>query len=127
MKINISGLKELERNFSNPKVVALPMRRFFLRGADHLQPRIERRIRKRTGRGRQSVDRELDTSRTVPRYLKIFSKEFYIRIYEYGAPGHNQKARKPFRRELKRNKKVIFKFAAEAGREIAFMLAKGGR
>ena len=126
-KINISGLKELERDFGNPTVVARPMRRFFFRGADHLQPRIERRIRKRTGRGRKSVDRELDQSRKVPRYIKIFSKEFYIRIYEYGAPGHNQKARKPFRRELKRNKKVIFTFAAEAGREIATMLAKGGR
>ena len=125
--INIRGLKELERSFDNPTVVARPMRRFFLRGADYLQPRIERRIRKRTGRGRKSVERELDRSRKVPRYIKIFSKEFYIRIYEYGAPGHNQKARKPFRRELKRGKKVIFKFAAEAGREIAVMLAKGGR
>ena len=131
MKINITGLRELEKNFSNPDVVRLPMRRFFLRGRDHLVPRIKRRIRRgparpghSPGQGRKSVDSKLDTVR-IPRFIKIFSDLFYIRIYEYGAPGHGQKARKPFRRELKRNKKVIFRFAAEAGREIARLLAKG--
>ena len=124
MKINIQGLKELDRAFANPKVVALPMRRFLLRSADYVEPRIERRIRKRTGRGRGSVQRVLDTAK-VPRFVKIFSKLFHIRIYEYGAPKHNQKARKPFRSTLRRSRKVIFRFANDAGREIAAMLARG--
>ena len=124
MKINIKGLKELDRAFSNPKVVAVPMRRFLLRSADYVEPRIERRIRRRTGRGRASVQRQLDTA-TVPRFVKLFSKLFYIRIYEYGAPKHNQRPRKPFRSTLRRSRKVIFRFANDAGREIAAMLARG--
>ena len=124
MKINIKGLKELERNFANPKVVAQPMRRFLLRSADYVEHRIERRIRRRTGRGRASVQRHLDTA-TVPRFVKLFSKLFYIRIYEYGAKARNQKARKPFRSTLRRSRKVIFRFANDAGREIAAMLARG--
>ena len=124
VKVNIQGLKQLERAFSNPKVVAQPMRRFLLRSADYVEPRIERRIRKRTGRGRASVQRQLDTA-TVPRFVKILSKLFYIRIYEYGAKGRNQKARKPFRQTLRRSRKVIFRYANDAGREIAAMLARG--
>ena len=120
MKVNIKGLKELERAFSNPKVVALPMRRFLLRSADYVEPRIERRIRRRTGRGRASVQRVLDTA-PIPRFVKIFSKLFHIRIYEYGAPEHNQKPRKPFRQTLRRSRKVIFKYANDAAREIAAM------
>ena len=125
MKVNIKGAREFERNLGNPDAVRLPMRRFLLRGADHVQPRIFRRIRKRTGKGRASVDREMDTARRVPRYIKIFSKRHEVRIYEYGAPGHNQKARKPFRSTLRRSKKVIFRFANEAGREMARIIAKG--
>lgn len=124
LKINVQGLKELERNFSNPRVVAQPIRRFLLRSADYVEPRIERRIRRRTGRGRASVERELDTAR-IPRFVKILSKLFYILFYEYGAKAHNQKPRKPFRGTLRRSRKVIFRFANEAGREIASMLARG--
>ena len=124
VKVNIKGLKELDRAFANPKVVAQPMRRFLLRSADYLEPRIERRIRRRTGRGRASVQRELDTA-TVPRFVRILSKLSHIRIYEYGAPKHNQRPRKPFRSALRRSRKVIFRFANDAGREIAAMLARG--
>ncbi len=131
MRVNIQGAKELERNLGNPDAVRLPMRRFFLRTRDHMVPRIKRRIRigpagpgHSPGAGRQSVDSKLDIAR-IPRFLKIFSELFYIRIYEYGAPAHGQKARKPFRRELKRNKKVVFRFANEAGAEMARIIAKG--
>ena len=124
MKINVSGLKQLERAFANPKVVAQPLRRFLLRSADDLQPRIKKRIRKRTGRGRASVERQLDTAR-VPRFIKIFSDLYYIGIYERGAKNHNQKARKPFRSTLRRRRKVVFRYANEAGREIAVMLRRG--
>ena len=126
LKVNIQGLKELDRKFSDPKVVAVPMRRFLLRSADYVEPRIERRIRKRTGRGRASVQRLMDTAK-VPRFVKIFSKLHYVRFLEFGAPGHNQKARKPFRSTLRRSRKVIFRFANDAGREIAAMLTRGGR
>ena len=124
MSVNIRGAKELERNLGNPDAVRLPIRRYLLRGRDHLVPRIKKRIRRRTGRGRRSVQFELDKAR-IPRYIKIFSKEFHIRIYEYGAPARNQKARKPFRRTLRRSKKVIFSFANDAGRDIARIIAKG--
>jgi hypothetical protein len=124
MSVNIRGAKELERNLGNPNAVRLPVRRYLLRGRDHLVPRIKRRIRRRTGVGRGSIQSELDTAR-VPRFVKIFSKEFYVRIYEYGAPGHGQKARKPFRGTLRRSKKVIFTFANDAGKEIARIIAKG--
>ncbi len=131
MKINIHGARELEKNLGNPDAVRLPLRRFYLRGRDHLVPRIKRRIRTgparaghSPGAGRKSVESKLDDAR-IPRFIKIFSSTYYIRIYEYGAPGHNQKARKPFRGELKRNKKIIFRFAAEAGREMARIIAKG--
>ena len=124
MSVNIRGAKELERNLGNPDAVRLPVRRYLLRGRDYLTPRIKRRIRRRTGAGRRSIQSKLDKAR-IPRFIKIFSDKFYVLIYEYGAPSRNQKARKPFRRTLRRTKKVIFSFANDAARDIARIIAKG--
>lgn len=128
--VNIKGLQALEKNFSNPRVVAIPLRRFLLRSGDYVKPRVQRRIKKgpplkghSPGKGRASVRIELDSS-AVPRWVKVFSNLFHIFVYEYGAKARNQKARKPFRQTLRRSRGEIYRFAKEAAGEIVNMLMK---
>lgn len=122
LKVNIQGLERAQRRLENPSAVSVPVRRFLQRSGDHLQPRVIRRIRRRTGAGRASVMMEMDPA-PLPRWVKVFSKLYYIRFYEWGTK-RGQRPRRPFRRTLRASRKVIFGFAADAGQEIAQALRR---
>ena len=123
LKVNVQGLSQVERRLANPNAVNTPVRLFLERSRDHLHPRVQRRIRRRTGLGRASVVAEMDPS-PMPRWVKVFSRLHYIRFYEFGT-RRGQRPRRPFRRTLRASRKAIFSFANQAGREIAQMLRRG--
>jgi hypothetical protein len=123
-------MRQTAARFENPRVVALPVRRFLLRSADYVQPRVMRRIAAtrrnrhgyvRTGRSRKSVQRKMDTA-MPPRWVSIFTNLLHMRSYEFGYKPRNQKPRRPFFGTLRRSRRKIFEFARQARDEMARML-----
>jgi len=129
MKVNIIGLRQLERRFSDPRVVAVPLGWFLRRSANYVTPRIKQRIPskgvnrhgyRRTGRARGSVLWLMDSS-PIPRWVRIFSTVHYLRFLEYGTK-RGLKARRYFRGTLRRTRRMIFQFARQARDDIARQL-----
>jgi len=144
--IRVTGLDKAIKKY-DPKIVQLPLRRFFLRSTTIVNQGVTRRTKKVTGEARGSIKIRIDPA-PVPKWGKVFSDLFRMRFLEFGTKPHafpvtgkfiayarkkrvdpyvlmnaiargGTKGRRMFRKTNRGTRRKIFAFGRQAAEEMA--------